>query len=473
MTAFRTLVSLVLISVAVHAQTALKAAQTVNVRKGPGTGYAVVGTVPAGHRYVGLFRTGDWWKIYFNGSTGYTHAAYWTSLSGGSGLKINVAALNVRSGPGTGYSILGQVYAGQIYCRTSDPGVNGWYKIYWGGKTAYIYGAYASSVSFDDESAAKVGLDMNQPVGDDGSVGSNADPARIANTGARWVRVNFIGDYFAQYDSIVNGLLAKGLKIYMLVGAQATSDPGDLLRWESSPDPAAAEQWISDYAAKFVQVVDHFKDRVRVFETFNEPNDWAGGWTHKVHPYWMAKILQEVYLNTKHFNGHASDSAWQVRIISGPLFSFDGTTAADYLSDVYWYGRNVLAWDWTREQTGSYPLDGIGYHIYVAQDSSQLSEVEWRVKKHLDEIWGVVSAYEGAGTSKRLWISEIGWPSGSSEWFQAQALTRGMGVLKSDARVALACWFSLQDFPGGDWGLFRSDWSPKAAHAAFQAVAKP
>lgn len=320
------------------------------------------------------------------------------------------------------------------------------------------------------QSNTKFCLDMNQPVGDDGTIGENADAERLAATGTAWVRVNFIGSFYAQYDQIVNSLKAKGLKIYMLVGSQAASDPGDLLREESSPDPPAAEQWITDYAAKFVEVVDHFRDRVRVFESFNEPNDWAGGTTHKVHPYWMAKMLQEVFLNTKYFNGHWGNSAWQVTLVSGALFSFDLTTAADYLSDVCWYGKFTLAWDWIHEQTGSYPLDGIGYHIYVAQDQSQLNEIETRVNNHLDEIWNVVTAYEGT-TAKQIWVSEIGWPSTQSESFQAQALTKGLAVLKADSRVALACCFCQQDFPGGDWGLFRANWSKKASYYSFKSLA--
>lgn len=552
----RIALAFLLLSLPAAAQTALQSTTTVHVRSGPGTSYSIVGQVPQGHLYVGIQKSGNWWKIFYDGGTGWTHAGYYTTPVA-TGVKVATSALNVRGGPGTTYAILGQVYSGQVYVRVTAGG--GWNKIYWKGTTAWVSGSYTTTVALGavlpapatlapkwpdsghivgstctlkwtavsgassyevrverhDGAAyqyhsgwttaatvasftttwthswyrwsaraaggswsagaefyvtgAGLAVDMTAPVDGDGTVGENANPDRIANLKARWVRVNFIGDFYDSYDAIVNGFVAKGLKIYMLVGSEAVGDPGDLLRSYPGPDSAAANAWIQGYAAKFVEVVDHFKDRVRVFETYNEPNDWQGGTTHKVHPRWMAKILQELYLNTKHFNGHAGDDAWQVTITSGPLFSFDLTTAADYLADVYWQGRNQEAWDWTKSQTGSFPLDGIGYHLYVAQDPSQRGEIETRIHDHLDAIWNVVSSNEGA-TSKRIWISELGWPSTSSEDFQSQALRRGLETLLTDARVALATGFCLVDFPGGDWGLFRMDWTAKPARSNFQAI---
>lgn len=138
----------------VHAQTALRATGTVNVRSGPGTGYAVVGQVPTGHTYVGIARSGEWWKIYFNGSLGWTHGAYYTTLSGTTGVKVTTDTLNVRSGPGTGHSILGQVYMGQIYFWTQYEGLNGWYKICWRGGYGFVSGTYVTRVALQGGSSA-------------------------------------------------------------------------------------------------------------------------------------------------------------------------------------------------------------------------------------------------------------------------------------------------------------------------------
>jgi uncharacterized protein YraI len=142
-----TLALLLAAAAAAHAQTALRANDTVNVRTGPGTGYGIIGQVPAGHSYVGTTKSGDWWKIYYNGGEGWTHGAYYSTVSGATGVKVTTDTLNVRSGPGTGYAILGKVYMGQIYFWTVHESIAPWYKIYWGGREAYIHGDYVTRVT--------------------------------------------------------------------------------------------------------------------------------------------------------------------------------------------------------------------------------------------------------------------------------------------------------------------------------------
>lgn len=137
-----------------QAQTALKATSTVNVRSGPSTGYGIIGQVPAGHVYVGISTSGEWWKIYYNGGTGWTHGSYYSTLSGTTGVKVTTDVLNVRSGPSTGYSIIGKVYMGQIYFWTQHDSIAPWYKIYWGGGVGYIHGDYVTRVSLSGGSSS-------------------------------------------------------------------------------------------------------------------------------------------------------------------------------------------------------------------------------------------------------------------------------------------------------------------------------
>lgn len=63
-----------------------------------------------------------WWKIWFDGRTAYTHGSFWKSVSGAYGVKIVNAYLNVRKGPGTSYGIVGKVYAGQVYRIAASSG---------------------------------------------------------------------------------------------------------------------------------------------------------------------------------------------------------------------------------------------------------------------------------------------------------------------------------------------------------------
>lgn len=319
-------------------------------------------------------------------------------------------------------------------------------------------------------SQTRIGLDCNQPIDpSSGAIQANATAAVVATTCTPWVRLNFIlgpwsspsdqtlhsGKTWKQtYDQIVNDFMSQGIQVYGLIGSQATVYPVDMMIAYPGTDSTGAATWIQQYVSNFVEIVDYFKDRVRVYESYNEPNNWDNGYTAVVHPKWFAKILQEVYLNTKYFNGHWGDPSWQVTLVSGPILTHDFDTGGSYINDTYWYGKNELAWDWTHQQTGSYPLDGFGMHIYVAQGSSNSTDVINGMNQNLNNFWNNITSYEGA-TSKQIWISEFGWQS-SAVGYQGQAdnLTTGFNLLKNDLRIALATWFCLTDWPGASWGLY-------------------
>lgn len=297
-----------------------------------------------------------------------------------------------------------------------------------------------------------VGIDAGTMVWD-GEVQTDRLDA-VASTGAAWVRVNFRLDTFAAaddpaflaaYDRVVDGFLARGIEVYGLINDEAVPAPRP---------PLDSTELVDAYAAAAVTIVDHFKDRVRVWELFNEPNDWAGGDSARLPAWRFAELLQTTYLAIKHDAGHAADPCWQVTLLSGPLFSFDGASSADYLADTYWYGRNTLAWDWTHAETGHYPLDGVAYHVYVGQglDSSR-DDVAAAVRANIDAIDAVVRGEEGG--SLPIWISEFGWRAdlvGDDE--QAERLALGMQTLAANPAVAGALYFQLQDFPANEWGVF-------------------
>jgi len=50
----------------------------VNVRSGPGTSYVVIGSAPKGTTYAVLGQSGSWYKIGFNGTTAYISASYFS-----------------------------------------------------------------------------------------------------------------------------------------------------------------------------------------------------------------------------------------------------------------------------------------------------------------------------------------------------------------------------------------------------------
>lgn len=114
---------------------------TLNVRTGPGTGYSIKGTVGGGQFYFSIARSGDWHKIWYDGGTGWCHGGYLTK-AGSAGVTVTTDALNVRTGPGTGYGKVGLINSGQKYARITSS--SGWHKIWFKGGAYWVYGGYTS-----------------------------------------------------------------------------------------------------------------------------------------------------------------------------------------------------------------------------------------------------------------------------------------------------------------------------------------
>jgi hypothetical protein len=306
--------------------------------------------------------------------------------------------------------------------------------------------------------ATEAGIDAGWVVADGDVV--DRLPA-IDSLGVRWVRINFRLDawsapddttprgsegltWFAAYDRVIDSFIARGYQVYGLINDEAVA----------STHPHGSDAWIADYVANATAIVGHFKDRIRHYEIINEPNDWAGGSSSRFSPREFAKILQDTYLEVKHHASHIDDRCWQVNLVSGALFSFDDNSSAQYLSDVYAIGKSELAWDWTHEATGSYPLDGVGYHMYVAQGSdSPVDSVRSAMQANLDEMRNVVVGYEGI--AKPFYVSEWGFRADAvGEQGQADRMAEGFGAMADHGDVALGLYFALQDFPDNPWGVY-------------------
>lgn len=82
-------------------------ASTLNLRSGPGTGYAVIGKLKKGTGCTILKSSGNWRKIKtLKGTVGWVSRNY---LTASATAKVTASALNVRKGPGTGSAILGSL----------------------------------------------------------------------------------------------------------------------------------------------------------------------------------------------------------------------------------------------------------------------------------------------------------------------------------------------------------------------------
>ncbi len=287
----------------------------------------------------------------------------------------------------------------------------------------------------------------------------------VAESGAKWVRLNFVGSNWAvgsadvnTYNTIINAYLAKNIKIIGLIGAQSVS--GGYNR----NSPGAFTQQFTDAADA---IVSRFGDRVKVYELFNEPNDWAGGTSSQVPERYFAEYLASIYQKIKIERGRGD-----IFLNSGPLFSFDLNNGASYLQGTYTAGKSLaglLNWEAIKSQTGSYPLDGVGYHIYVAQGMGDQGQVESKILGNLNAISSVINTID---PGKQVWITEMGWGTGPgrvTEEVQATNLEKAFGVLNQPI-VRMGMWFTLTDFDSSKWGLIRSNGTKKLAWSSFQRV---
>lgn len=316
--------------------------------------------------------------------------------------------------------------------------------------------------------ATELGVDMNQPVAN-----GVADLAALAPIGAAksaWVRVAFNGDSLALYDQLVDGYLREGVQVYGLLNAGLTPASGAY----------NSDAWQAAFVADATKIIEHYEGRIHVFETFNEPNNYAPGTSSAtLDASSFAHLLARLYTAVKIDRASDACLAKDVRLVSGPVLSFDGTTAADYVNATYAAGKSSWGWDDIRAQTGSYPLDGLGYHVYVAQDGPDTATVAGAVATNVDAAYAAMASNEGGATSKLLWVSEFGWRTDLvTEQQQADYLEAGLGALDASGKVALGVWFSLLDFgPTDEWGLYDADLSrakPSAQrYAALAATHRP
>ncbi|MDZ4468325.1 enterotoxin EntFM [Bacillus cereus] len=129
---------------------------SLNVRTGPSTSHTVLGSVNKGKTVQVVGEVQDWFKINFNGGTGYVSKDFvtkggsavsnetqqpttnnnTTTVQTGGSYVVNTDALKVRTGPATYNAVIGGVTNGKVLNVTGAE--NGWYKINHNGRTGYV-----------------------------------------------------------------------------------------------------------------------------------------------------------------------------------------------------------------------------------------------------------------------------------------------------------------------------------------------
>ncbi len=137
-------------------------AASLNVRKGAGTSYGILGQINKGTTVNALGESGGWLKISYKNQTGWISKKYTKSGSSASSSSasstesqqstsnttqaktgtVTTSALNVRKGAGTGYGIIGTLLNGNTFSYTDES--NGWLKINYKNGTGWISKKFTS-----------------------------------------------------------------------------------------------------------------------------------------------------------------------------------------------------------------------------------------------------------------------------------------------------------------------------------------
>ena len=130
-----------------------------NVRQSASTSSAVLTSLPKNSYVTLISKSGSWWRVAYGANRyGYCSASYIREVSSTAGtVSVSAGNLNVRSGAGTGYSIIGKLPKGQSVLILSS--ANGWHKVLYNGtKTGYVSASYIKTTTSSGSSQSSVRL---------------------------------------------------------------------------------------------------------------------------------------------------------------------------------------------------------------------------------------------------------------------------------------------------------------------------
>jgi hypothetical protein len=332
------------------------------------------------------------------------------------------------------------------------------------------------------------GTDDGWVINDDGSIILTASRAQsIAAGKTGWLRIEFRlipghstwdATMLSLYDIAVNNARNAGLQVLGLV--DYASWPGSQADWCANNKENTAGNGDNTFVQNFannavVPLVQRFRDRIKVFEIWNEPSTWAsnpspgvytgGSFVYPSNFSWM--------LNRSWLGVHVTANINDVTLISGGVFGVSPQGAADpygnsggrYIDDTYNMGVNIVgSFSSVMNSYGTYPVDGIGQHIYIDAFGSTTSS---NFRNYEDQVRNAYTKYEGTGTAKKTFITEFGWSTANvSQNTQDANLVTSYKAINSTPYVKMGIWFRWQDVPAAAlyFGVLDANGSPKVAY---------
>ncbi|MEK7867270.1 MAG: SH3 domain-containing protein [Planctomycetota bacterium] len=116
-------------------------ALTLNVRSGAGMSFPIIGQVRQGQVYFSGARSNGWYQIRYDQRTGWCSGSFLREVRGLTGVRITTL-VNARTNPSFANNVLGLCNVGSRFCQVATSG--SWRQIWYRGQAAWIWGAYGS-----------------------------------------------------------------------------------------------------------------------------------------------------------------------------------------------------------------------------------------------------------------------------------------------------------------------------------------
>ena len=135
--------------------------EVLNVRSGPSTSNSIVGKLSKGTKVSVISESNGWSKIIYKDKECYVSSRYLDDISNEVKeiKEVNTEVLNVRSGPSTSYSKIGKLRKGDKVGVISES--NGWSKILYNNKEAYVSSEYLSDIKIDSGNTSSGSTDVS------------------------------------------------------------------------------------------------------------------------------------------------------------------------------------------------------------------------------------------------------------------------------------------------------------------------
>jgi len=291
------------------------------------------------------------------------------------------------------------------------------------------------------------------------------------------------------YDTVVSNAMNAGLQVMMLV--DGGSWPGGQSQWcannsEHNAGTNGDNAYVEGFATNAVlTIVQHFHDRVKYYELWNEPNcydpnvssnGFYNGCTY-IYPSNYGWLLARSWATVHIVHGYSTND---VTLFSGGVFGHNiggvqsyANAGAQYIDDTYSTGTNTskgASFNFTKTNYNAYPLDGVGEHLYIYTGGTLVSNT---FRQYEDWVHSAMTKYEGTSSAKKTFITEFGWQTtnssnanGVSQSIQDTNLVTAFSAINATPYVRMAIWFQWKDnFAGSLWyGVVDSSGSPKIGY---------